>query len=145
MKNNVKLIFFMIILSSCASVGDKKLDIVGIEQVSEFSSSINSLLSDKEFLKLEVLKINSNKPSIQRIINEADDLWQKGKLNGANLQLERALRISKSESSVYLRLAHLRREQGFEKEVKAFATKGLQIKNISYWEALLFNIYLKSK
>ena len=69
----------------------------------------------------------------------------KGKLNGANLQLERALRISKSESSVYLRLAHLRLEQGFEKEVKAFATKGLQIKNISYWEALLFNIYLKSK
>ena len=61
MKNDVTLIFFMIILSSCASVGDKKLDIVGIEQVSEFSSSINSLLSDKEFLKLEVLKINSNK------------------------------------------------------------------------------------
>ena len=72
MKNNVKLIFFMIILSSCASVGVKKLDIVDIKEVSEFSSSINSLLSDKEFLKLEVLKINSKKPSIQRIINAAD-------------------------------------------------------------------------
>ena len=85
----------------------------------------------------------SNKPPIQRILNEADAFWIRGNLDQTNLQLERALRISKNEGPIYLRLAHLRIEQGLNKEAKAFAAKGLLINNLSNWERLLLNLYFQ--
>jgi len=60
----------------------------------------------------------------------------------ANSGLERALRISKNESSVFLRLAHIRLEQGLEIESSSFAARGLLINNVSSWERLLLNVHV---
>jgi len=128
----------------CASVAQKKPDFYEIK-VEEFSSSIKLLLTDINFLKEEILKVNAKRPSIQRIISEADSLWLKGDVARANLELERALRISKGESALYLRLAHLRLEQELYKESKAFAARGLLNDRISSWEILLLNIYTKKQ
>jgi len=142
MKKHLLLLSFILFLSSCTSV-ENKLNIENIEEVSTFASNIENLLSELEFLKLEVLKLNSSKPPIQRILNEADAFWVRGNLDQTNLQLERALRISKNEGPIYLRLAHLRIEQGLNKEAKAFAAKGLLINSLSNWERLLLNVYLQ--
>lgn len=126
----------------CVSITKKKPDFYEVE-VEEFSSSIKYLLSNVEFLKEEVLKLNAKRPSIQRILSNADSFWLKGDITKANAELERGLRISKDESALYLRLAHIRLEQGLVKESKAFASRGLLNEGVSSWEALLFNIYRK--
>ena len=128
----------------CASLSEKKVDFYDLE-VEEFSSSIKLLLSDLSFLKEEILKVNAKRPSIQRILSEADSLWLKGDIVKANFELERGLRISKDESALYLRLAHIRLEQGLVKESTAFASRGLLNKGASAWEILLLNIYSKEK
>ena len=92
-----------------------------------------------------ILKVNAKRPSIQRILSEADSLWLKGDIVKANFELERGLRISKDESALYLRLAHIRLEQGLVKESTAFASRGLLNKGASAWEVLLLNIYSKEK
>ena len=84
-------------------------------EVEKFSSSVKSLLTDLEFLKK------------------------------ASSALERGLRIAKDESALYLRLAHLRLEQGLIKESSAFAERGLLNKNASSWELLLLKIYSLQK
>ena len=114
-------------------------------EVEKFSSLVKSLLTDLEFLKKETLKVNANKPSIQRILIEADNLWMKRDLKKASSALERGLRIAKDESALYLRLAHLRLEQGLTKESSAFAERGLLNKNASSWELLLLKIYSLQK
>jgi len=144
MIKHLSVLSFVLLFNSCTSV-ENRINIENIEEVSTFVSNIENLLSELEFLKLEVLKLNSSKPSIQRILNEADAFWLRGSLDQTNLQLERALRISKNEGSIYLRLAHLRIEQGLNKEAKAFAAKGLLINNLSNWERLLLNVYLQHK
>jgi len=103
---------------------------------------VDQLLTNKNFLKSEILKINASKPSIQRILNESDSYWIEGNFLKANSGLERALRISKNESSVFLRLAHIRLEQGLEIESSSFAARGLLISNVSSWERLLLNVYV---
>jgi len=140
------LIIFLIItfIWGCASVSERKADFYDLE-VEEFSSSIKLLLSDLSFLKEEILKVNAKRPSIQRILSEADSLWLKGDIVKANFELERGLRISKDESALYLRLAHIRLEQGLVKESTAFASRGLLNKGASAWEILLLNIYSKEK
>ena len=142
MKKYLLLLSCILFFTSCTSV-DNRLNIENVEEVSTFASNIENLLSELEFLKLEVLKLNSSKPAIQRILNEADAFWIRGNLDQTNLQLERALRISKNEGPIYLRLAHLRIEQGLNKEAKAFAAKGLLINNLSNWERLLLNVYFQ--
>ena len=140
------LMIFLIItfIWGCASVSERKADFYDLE-VEEFSSSIKLLLSDLSFLKEEILKVNAKRPSIQRILSEADSLWLKGDIVKANFELERGLRISKDESALYLRLAHIRLEQGLVKESTAFASRGLLNKGASAWEVLLLNIYSKEK
>ena len=142
MKKHLLLLSCILFFTSCTSV-DNRLNIENVEEASTFASNIENLLSELEFLKLEVLKLNSSKPPIQRILNEADAFWIRGNLDQTNLQLERALRISKNEGPIYLRLAHLRIEQGLNKEAKAFAAKGLLINNLSNWERLLLNVYFQ--
>ena len=138
------LIIFLIItfIWGCASVSERKADFYDLE-VEEFSSSIKLLLSDLSFLKEEILKVNAKRPSIQRILSQADSFWLKGDIARANSELERGLRISKDESALYLRLAHIRLEQGLVKESSAFASRGLLNKGASAWEILLLNIYSK--
>jgi Tfp pilus assembly protein PilF len=111
--------------------------------VSEFSSSVEMLISNTNFLEDEILKINAKNPSVQRILVNSDVYLKEGKLIQANSELERALRITKEESAIYLRLAHLRLIQGLLSESKSFASRALLIKEISSWERLLLNVYLK--
>ena len=132
--------FVVFILENCATLDKKETDFYDIE-IEQFSSSIQLLLSNQDFLKKEVLKVNAKRPSIQRIISGADTLWLKGDIKMANLELERGLRISKDESAIYLRLSHLRLEQGLIKESRAFASRGLLNDGISAWEILLLSIY----
>ena len=134
----------MSLIMGCASSSKKETDFYDLE-VEKFSSSVKSLLTDLEFLKKEILKVNANKPSIQRILIEADNLWMKKDLKQASSTLERGLRIAKDESSLYLRLAHLRLEQGLVKESSAFAERGLLNKGASSWELLLLKIYSAQK
>ena len=144
----IKLISFflvIIILSSCTSALNQVETASNKIELDLFSSSVDQLLTNQNFLKSEILKINASKPSIQRIINESDDYWLKGNLKKANSELERALRISKNESSVFLRLAHIRLEQGLNIESKSFAARGLLISDVSSWERLLLNVYVKDK
>ena len=124
----------------CVSVVHEKPDFYDLE-IEEFASSVELLLEDLDYLKQEILKVNAKKPSIQRILSEADSFWLKGDITKTNSELERALRISKEENALYLRLAHLRLEQGLKKESKAFASRGLLNKETSAWELLLLKIY----
>jgi Tfp pilus assembly protein PilF len=90
------------------------------------------------------MKINALNPSIQRIILGADDFLKKENYTKANSELERAFRLTKSEGALYLRIAHLRYKQGLLKESESFASRGLLLGNISSWERLLLNVYLKN-
>jgi len=140
--NLIFLSLVIIFITSCSSVSKQpETSSSGIE-LDVFSSSVDQLLTNKNFLKSEILKINASKPSIQRILNESDSYWIEGNLLKANSGLERALRISKNESSVFLRLAHIRLEQGLEIESSSFAARGLLISNVSSWERLLLNVYV---
>lgn len=140
--NLIFLSLVVIFITSCSSVSKQpETSSSGIE-LDVFSSSVDQLLTNKNFLKSEILKINASKPSIQRILNESDSYWIEGNLLKANSGLERALRISKNESSVFLRLAHIRLEQGLEIESSSFAARGLLISNVSSWERLLLNVYV---
>ena len=144
--NNLKLIFLFLVLSilfSCASNNSKSYISSDSISVSEFSSSVELLVSDTNFLEDEILKINAKNPSVQRILVNSDAYLKEGKLIQANSELERALRITKKEGAIYLRLAHLRHIQGLLDESKSFASRALLIKEISSWERLLLNVYLK--
>ena len=133
-------LILMSLFLGCTSSPKKETNFYDLE-IEKFSSSVKLLLSDLEFLKKEILKVNANKPSIQRILIEADNLWMKKDLKKASSTLERGLRIAKDESALYLRLAHLRLEQGLAKESSAFAERGLLNKSASSWELLLLKIY----
>ena len=63
--------FVVFILENCATLDKKETDFYDIE-IEQFSSSIQLLLSNQDFLKKEVLKVNAKKPSIQRILSQAD-------------------------------------------------------------------------
>ncbi|HIC27750.1 MAG TPA: hypothetical protein EYO81_05725 [Gammaproteobacteria bacterium] len=139
-KTHFIFLVFVCFFVSCASVSKKQTSFYDIE-IQKFSSEIKLLLNDLDFLKSEVLKVNAKRPSIQRILLEADDYWRKGNLNQTNSVLERGLRIAKDESALYLRFAHLRIEQGLDKEASAFASRGLFNKDASAWELLLLKIY----
>ena len=139
----VSLILISLFLS-CASSSKRDTNFYDME-VEKFSSSVKLLLNDLDFLKQEILKVNATKPSVQRILIEADKLWMKKELKQASSTLERGLRIAKDESALYLRLAHLRLEQGLIKESSAFAERGLINKNASSWELLLLKTYSVEK
>ena len=137
--------FYLISLSlcfliSCSGLQKKELGPKDLE-IEALSSSIKLLSDDMGLLKNEILKINAKKPSVQRIIVEADNFWEKGDLSNSSSLLERALRIAKNESAVYLRLSHLRLEQGLARESSAFASRGLINKEASAWEVVLLSIY----
>ena len=140
--NLIFLYLAIILVTSCASTSKQVPTPTNTMELDVFSSSVDQLLKNKDFLKSEILKINASKPSIQRILNESDGFWVKGNLKRANSELERALRISKNESSVFLRLSHIRLEQGLEVESGSFAARGLLISNVSSWERLLLNVYI---
>ena len=144
--NNLRLIIFLLALSvlfSCAS--SQKSNYVSSDSisVSEYSSSVEMLIANTNFLEDEILKINAKNPSVQRILVNSDVYLKEGRLIQANSELERALRITKEEGAIYLRLAHLRLIQGLLTESKSFASRALLIKEISSWERLLLNVYLK--
>ena len=144
--NSLRLIVFFLALSivfSCASNQNNKYITSDSISVSEFSSSVELLISNTNFLEDEILKINAKNPSVQRILVNSDVYLREGKLIQANSELERALRITKKEGAIYLRLAHLRLIQGLLTESKSFASRALLIKEISSWERLLLNVYLK--
>ena len=142
----IKLIpLFLAIILFCSCTSPSKLVKTSSSKIELdlFSSSVDQLLKNEDFLKSEILKINASKPSIQRILNESDSFWIQGDLKRANSELERALRISKNESSVFLRLAHIRLEQGLGVESGSFAARGLLIGDMSSWERLLLNVYAR--
>ena len=144
--NNLRLIISFLALSilfSCASNQKNNYITSDSISISEFSSSVEMLISNPNFLEDEILKINAKNPSVQRILVNSDVYLKEGKLIQANSELERALRITKEESAIYLRLAHLRLIQGLLSESKSFASRALLIKEISSWERLLLNVYLK--
>ena len=144
--NNSRLIisfFALSILFSCASNQKNNYITSDSISVSEFSSSVEMLISNTNFLEDEILKINAKNPSVQRILVNSDVYLKEGRLIQANSELERALRITKEEGAIYLRLAHLRLIQGLLTESKSFASRALLIKEISSWERLLLNVYLK--
>ena len=144
--NNLRLVVFFLVLSilfSCASNQNNEYITSDSISVSEFSSSVELLVSNTNFLEDEILKINAKCPSVQRILVNSDVYLREGKLIQANSELERALRITKKEGAIYLRLAHLRHIQGLLAESKSFASRALLIKDISSWERLLLNVYLK--
>ena len=62
----------MSLFLGCTSSPKKETNFYDLE-VEKFSSSVKLLLTDLEFLKKEILKVNANKPSVQRILIEADD------------------------------------------------------------------------
>ena len=86
----------------------------------------------------------SNTPSLVSSDLVADNLLVQKKFNQANSELERAYRITKQDGALFLRLAHLRYRQGLLQESESFASKGLLLSNISSWERLLLNVYLKN-
>mgnify|MGYP001167671864 FL=1 len=140
---------FLVLLSifsiiSCASNQNNRDISNYVVPVNDFSKTVELLISDKNFLEDEILKINANNPSVQRIIKSADDYLRQENYIAANSELERAYRITKRDGSLYLRLAHLRYKQGLLKESESFASKGLLLLNISSWERLLLNVYLKN-
>ena len=139
----ISLFLTIILLYSCTSTSKPVKTSSSKIELDLFSSSVDQLLTNKDFLKSEILKINASKPSIQRILNESDSFWIQGNLKRANSELERALRISKNESSVFLRLAHIRLEQGLVVESGSFAARGLLIGDMSSWERLLLNVYAR--
>ena len=112
--------------------------------VNNFTQTVELLISNDAFLQEEILKINAKNPSVQRILIDADKQLRQSDYIQANFDLERAFRITKSDGALYLRLAHLRYKQGLLRESESFASKGLLLSNISSWERLLLNVYLKN-
>jgi Tfp pilus assembly protein PilF len=112
--------------------------------VNNFTQTVELLISNDAFLQEEILKINAQNPSVQRILLDADKKLKQQNYRQANVDLERAFRITKSDGALYLRLAHLRYKQGLLRESESFASKGLLLSNISSWERLLLNVYLKN-
>ena len=63
--------------------------------VNDFSKTVELLISNQQFLEDEIMKINSQNPSVQRILLAADsDLKQENYIK-TNSELERAFRITK--------------------------------------------------
>ena len=112
--------------------------------VNNFTQTVELLISNDAFLQEEILKINAQNPSVQRILLDADKKLRQQNYRQANIDLERAFRITKSDGALFLRLAHLRYKQGLLRESESFASKGLLLSNISSWERLLLNVYLKN-
>ena len=112
--------------------------------VNNFSKSVELLISNADVLEEEVMKINAQSPSVQRIIIGADILIKEREYIKANTELERAFRITNTDSALFLRLAHLRFKQGLLQESESFASKGLLLSNLSSWERLLLNVYLRN-
>ena len=112
--------------------------------VNNFSKSVELLISNADVLEEEVMKINAQSPSVQRIIIGADILIKEREYIKANTELERAFRITNPDSALFLRLAHLRFIQGLLQESESFASKGLLLSNLSSWERLLLNVYLRN-
>ena len=112
--------------------------------VNNFSKSVELLISNADFLEEEVMKINAQSPSVQRIIIGADILIKEKEYIKANNELERAFRITNTDSALFLRLAHLRFKQGLLEESESFASKGLLLSNLSSWERLLLNVYVRN-
>jgi len=130
----------LLILVSCTNQVVQEIP-VSENKLDTFSDSIETLITNRDNLKSEILKINATSPSIQRILNLSDNFWIKGDIKRTNSELERALRLSKTESAVYLRLAHLRLEQDLLIESKSFSSRGLMNTTTSSWEKFLLNIY----
>ena len=141
-----KCLLFLVLfnlLSCTSSQGTREMSNYSIP-VNNFSKTVELLVSNEDFLEEEILKINAQNPSVQRILLGADNLLLQEKFNQANSALERAYRITKQDGAVFLRLAHLRYRQGLLQESESFASKGLLLSNISSWERLLLNVYLKN-
>ena len=138
------ILFFIISIASCASDQNSRNISNYSIPVSNFSQTVELLISNEDFLEEEILKINARNPSAQRILIGADSNLQQERYLQANSELERAFRITKKDAALYLRLAHLRYKQGLLKESESFAYKGLLLTNLSSWERLLLNVYLKN-
>ncbi len=146
MNLNIKIlaILFLISLISCSS-NQSSRDISNYDvPVENFSKTVELLIANENFLEEEILKINARNPSVQRIIRSADIRLKDEDFTSTSAELERAYRITKTDGALYLRLAHLRYKQGLFKESESFASKGLLLTNISSWERLLLNVYLKN-
>ena len=137
------LLFVFNLFSCSSSQATREMSNYSIP-VNSFSKTVELLVSNEDFLEEEILKINAQNPSVQRILLGADNLLLQEKFNQANSALERAYRITKQDGAVFLRLAHLRYRQGLLQESESFASKGLLLSNISSWERLLLNVYLKN-
>ncbi len=108
--------------------------------VNDFSKTVELLISNQQFLEDEIMKINSQNPSVQRILLAADsDLKQENYIK-TNSELERAFRITKNDGALYLRLAHLRYKQGLLKESESFASKGFFFNVMSFSLLLLMEL-----
>ena len=110
----------------------------------DFSRTVELLIANEDFLETEIMRINALNPSVQRIILGADEFLKDKNYVKVNSELERALRLTKTEGALYLRIAHLRYKQGLLRESESFASRGLLLSNISSWERLLLNVYLKT-
>ena len=146
MKKIKLLIIFSILIGliSCATDQQSRDPTSYAVPVNNFTQTVELLISNDAFLQEEILKINAQNPSVQRILLDADKKLRQQNYRQANIDLERAFRITKSDGALYLRLAHLRYKQGLLRESESFASKGLLLSNISSWERLLLNVYLKN-
>ncbi len=146
MKRIKFLVIFSILIGliSCATDQQSRDPSSYSVPVNNFTQTVELLISNDAFLQEEILKINAQNPSVQRILLDADKKLRQQNYRQANIDLERAFRITKSDGALYLRLAHLRYKQGLLRESESFASKGLLLSNISSWERLLLNVYLKN-
>ena len=146
MKRIKFLVIFSILIGliSCATDQQSRDPSSYSVPVNNFTQTVELLISNDAFLQEEILKINAQNPSVQRILLNADKKLRQQNYRQANIDLERAFRITKSDGALYLRLAHLRYKQGLLRESESFASKGLLLSNISSWERLLLNVYLKN-
>lgn len=140
----ILIIIILINLISCASDQQSRDPSSYSVPVNNFTKTVELLIANDDFLEEEILKINAQNPSVQRILLDADKKLRQQNYRQANSDLERAFRITKSDGALYLRLAHLRYKQGLLRQSESFASKGLLLSNISSWERLLLNVYLKN-
>ena len=140
----ILIIIILINLISCASDQQSRDPSSYAVPVNNFTKTVELLIANDDFLEEEILKINAQNPSVQRILLDADKKLRQQNYRQANYDLERAFRITKSDGALYLRLAHLRYKQGLLRQSESFASKGLLLSNISSWERLLLNVYLKN-
>ena len=140
----ILIIIILINLISCASDQQSRDPSSYAVPVNNFTKTVELLIANDDFLEEEILKINAQNPSVQRILLDVDKKLRQQNYRQANSDLERAFRITKSDGALYLRLAHLRYKQGLLRQSESFASKGLLLSNISSWERLLLNVYLKN-